>query len=122
MTNIRCWSSNSVVEMDNNRVVVGGKNIIMIVNIEKKITEEIIENEILSNVFPLMIFSENIIICGCHCGMMFIYNIKQKQFNIFRSSHEGKIFGLLKTSKNQFISCSSDKTIRIFKTKEVIIK
>ena len=55
------------------------------------------------------------ILCGCWDALMNVYNIK---FNTFAIGdiriHKGIISNLLKINENQFISCSGNKTIRVW--------
>ena len=111
-----CFFCNSFVELVNNRIVIGGKIIIIIINISKGIIERQIENEKLGFVYSLIQLRDGNILCGLYKGLSCIYDLKENTLYFNRENmHKNDILCLLVIDKQQFISCSEDKTIKIWK-------
>ena len=102
-------------QIDNNRVIVGGMSSFAIVNIDKCSIENTIEDKqtIYVHCF-LKLRDNNTILCGCDKGFCF-YDMKTKEYKITRKNHKGLINDLLQINYNTFLSCSFDKTIRVWK-------
>ena len=91
--------------------MVGGKNSLTIVNIK----QSKIEKEELNYVRSLMMFSDGNILCGCRDGAMCLFDTKLKILTIKdNNSHSSAINDIVSTNKHQFISCSGDKTIKVW--------
>ena len=112
--------NNSLYQIDKDRVIVGGVNEIYIVNIDKCLIEDIVK--IISNNYTIRTVNSFIklgdnktILCGCCVGLFCLYNIETKEYKITRKNHKGLINDLLQINNNTFLSCSFDKTIRVWK-------
>ena len=107
INNVECWYSNSLLEIDNNRIIVGGKNVITIVNISNDIIEHQIENDKLSYVWSLIQLRDGNILCGCWNGLICLYDIKLNTLSIReKKTHNKPVYCLLNINKYQFISSS----------------
>ena len=115
ISNVSCYRSNSLLQIDNNRVVVGYNKIITIVNIINDTIEYQIENNQLLSVESFMILRDGNILCGDSKGLICIYDIQLNTL-IFKNDkiHDKEISCLLNINKDQFISCSWDKTIKVW--------
>ena len=110
-----CWTRN-IIEIDNNRIIVGGKNVITIVNITTDVVEKIINDEKLNYVNSFVQLRDGNILCGCEKGLIFLYNTKINTFFFKKDNiHEGNISCLVKINAYKFLSCSSDTTIKEWK-------
>ena len=98
---------NSLLEIDNDRIIVGGCNVITIVNISNDIIEHQIENDKLNYVYSLIQLRDGNILCGCDYGLICLYDIKLNTLS-FREEkiHNEAVCCLLNINKNQFISSS----------------
>ena len=68
-----CWN-NSLYQIDNDRVIVGGVNYFSIVNIDKCIIEKTIEDKSLKGVCCFVKLRDaNTILCGCDDGTFCFY-------------------------------------------------
>ena len=113
--NVECWWSNSLIEIDDERILVGGKNSLTIVNIKQGKIEKKIEKEELNYVRSLMMFSDGNVLCGCRDGVMCLFDTKLKILTIKdNNSHSRAINDIVSTNEHQFISCSGDKTIKVW--------
>ena len=64
INNVDCCDSNSLLEIDNNRIIVGGWNVITIVNISNDIIEHQIKNNKLNWVWSFVQLRNGNILCG----------------------------------------------------------
>lgn len=114
ISNVDCCGSYNLIELNKNRVIVGGYNAITIINFIKCFIEQIFQNNILySN--SLMILRDGNILLGCDKGVMYIYDIKLNIINIFdKKPHYNHIIRLLSVNEHLFIYCSRDKSIQVW--------
>ena len=111
---VECCDNNSLLEIDNNRIIVGGCNVITIVNISNDIIEYQIENDKLDWVYSFLKLRDGNILCGCSNGLICLYDIKLNTLS-FREEviHNDAVYCLLNINKYQFIS-SSDYMIKVW--------
>ncbi|MDD7151486.1 MAG: hypothetical protein PUH43_06170, partial [Clostridium sp.] len=106
--------------------IVGGVNSFSIVNIDKCIIEKRIKDESLGHVDCFLKLRDNkTILCGCDRIFCF-YDMNTKQYKITNDNHNDYISDLLLIDDraindilliddNTFLSCSGDKTIKVWK-------
>ena len=96
--------------IDNNRIILGGKYVIAIVNISNDIIEHQIENDKLYYAWSLIQLRDGNILCGCGNGLICLYDIKLNTLT-FREDkiHDIAVCCLLNLNKYQFISSSFDE-------------
>ena len=100
---------NSLLEIDNNRIIVGGWRVITIVNISNDIIEHQIENDKLDSVSSFVQLRDGNILCGCENGFICLHNNKLNTLSFRKEKiHNGEVCCLLNLNKYQFISCSKD--------------
>ena len=110
-----CCFTNSLYQIDKDRVIVGGNKSFSIVNIDKCIIEKRIEDESLIYVYCFLKFRDNkTILCGCNNGIFCLYDMNTKQYKITNDNHHGTISDLLLIDDNTFL-CSPDKTIKVWR-------
>ena len=113
---VRCCFTNSLYQIDKDRVIVGGVNSFSIVNIDKCIIEKRIEDESIEYVRCFLKLRDNkTILCGCQYGIFCFYDMNTEQYKITKNNHIGYITDLLFKDDNTFLSCSWDKTIKVWK-------
>ena len=112
---VDCWT-NSIYQIDKDRVIVGGKNSFCIVNIDKCVIEKTIEDRALRHVTCFLKLRDNkTILCGCEDGIFCFYDMKREESRITKNNHKEEINDLLLIDDNTFLSCSRDKTIKVWK-------
>ena len=47
-------------------------------------------------------------------GIFCFYDMKTKQYKITKNNHKESVFDLLLINDNTFVSCSGDKTIKVW--------
>ena len=113
---VECCSTNSLYQIDKDRVIVGGDNSFSIVNIDKCIIEKRIEDESLGDVRCFLKLRDNkTILCGCSYGIFCFYDMNTKQYKITKNNHDRAITDLLLIDDNTFLSCSTDTTIKVWR-------
>lgn len=112
---IECYFTNSMIILSGNRVVIGGINTITIIKIVNYEIELIISNSKLHYIYSLTLLKNGNILCGCEYGMICIFNPKKKNLQFINERiHQDSVQSLLEINKNTFISCSLDKTIKVW--------
>ena len=98
-------------------MIVGGTFLIYIVNIDKCVIEKKIEEDkALGDVRCFLKLRDNrTILCGCKDGIFCFYDMKREESRITKTNHKENIFDLLLINDNTFLSCSRDKTIKVWK-------
>ena len=113
---IKCCNTNSLYQIDKDRVIVGGVNSFSIVNIDKCIIEKRINVKSLGFVHCFLKLRDNkTILCGCKYGIFCFYDMKTEQYKITKNNHNDAITDLLLIDDNTFLSCSTDTTIKVWR-------
>ena len=55
------------------------------------------------------------ILCGCNNGIFCFYDMNTEQYKITYDNHHAAISDLLLIDDNTFLSCSDDKTIKVWR-------
>ena len=96
-------------------MIVGGRNTFSIVNIDKYAIEKIIINKSFGDVHCFLKLRNNkTILCGCENGILLFYDMNTKKYKTTNNNHKGIIYDLLLIDDNTFLSCSRDKTIKVW--------
>ena len=115
INDVNCYWTNTIYQIDKDRVIIGGRNIIYIVNIENSLIEKNIKGSKLGFVLSFIKLREhNTILCGCEDGKLVLYNYNTNKGRIIQSPHNLFINDLLNIDDHTFISCSTDATIKIW--------
>ena len=113
---VRCCFTNSLYQIDKDRVIVGGKISFSIVNIDKCVIENRIDHESFKGVYCFLKLRDNkTILCGCNNGIFCFYDMNTEQYKITNDNHKSYISDLLLIDDNTFLSCSRDNTIKVWK-------
>ena len=115
INNVHCCERNSLLEIDNNRIIVGGFNELTIVNLTNNIIEQQIENDTLKDVGSLLQLRDGNILILHYGTFLCIYDINLN--TLFFNNHEihnDLVTCLININQYQFISCSIDQTIKIW--------
>ena len=97
-------------------MIVGGYDSFSIMNIDKCIIENRIDDESFEGVYCFLKLRDNkTILCGCDNGIFCFYDMNTEQYKITKNNHNDYITDLLLIDDNTFLSCSWDKTIKVWK-------
>ena len=113
--NAFCLGKNAFQKLDKERVVVGGREKILILSIkEKKIIKEIERNFLVWTI--LVIEEKKIFICGGVSEDIAIFNSDNYEIiNTIKNAHNMNIRGISLLNNGMIISGSEDKTTKIWK-------
>ena len=113
---VDCCFTNSLYQIDKDRVIVGGYDSFSIVNIDKCVIEKRIKDESLRHVECFLKLRDNkTILCGCRYGIFCFYDMNTKQYKITNDNHHRAITDLLLIDDNTFLSCATDTTIKVWR-------
>ena len=113
---VDCSNTNSLYQIDKDRVIVGGANSFSIVNIDKCVIEKTINVKSIGYVRCFLKFRDNkTILCGGYNGIFCFYDMNTEQYKITNDNHQFAITDLLLIDDNTFLSCSWDNTIKVWK-------
>ena len=111
---VECWSTNALYQIDKDRVIVGGSDSFRIVNIDKCVIEKKIKDRELDYVNCFLKLRDNkTIICGCDNGIFCFDDTKTEVYKITENNNDN-IIDLLLMDDNTFLTCSLDKTIKVW--------
>ena len=113
---VGCCFTNSLYQIDKDRVIVGWVDSFCIVNIDKCVIEKTIKDESIKYVACFLKLRDNkTILCGCYNGIFCFYDMNTKQYKITNDNHDRAIYDLLLIDDNTFLSCSTDTTIKVWR-------
>ena len=113
---VDCCLTNSLYQIDKDRVIVGGDKSFCIMNIDKCVIENRIDDESFEGVFCFLKLRDNkTILCGCGNRIFCFYDMKTEHYKITKNNHNDAITDLLLIDDNTFLSCSDDTTIKVWR-------
>ena len=113
---VACHYTNSLYQIDKDRVIVGGFTEFSIVNIDKYVIEKKIKDKSLEAVQCFIKLRDNhTILCGCGKGQFCLYDLNTEEYKTTENNHKREIYDLLVIDDNTFLSCSCDKTLKVWK-------
>ena len=112
---VDCSGSNSLYQIDENKIFVGGNQIISLVNISRCVIEKQFQFSNMGNVNCFTRLRDGEIICGCeNKGIFYVFNVEEKSFKMIKDSNIDKINDIVSINDETVISCSEDGTIRVW--------
>ena len=113
---VDCCLTNSLYQIDKDRVIVGGYKSFCIVNIDKCVIEKRIDDESFEGVYCFLKLRDNkTILCGDYKGIFCFYDMNTEQYKITKNNHHSAISDLLLIDDNTFLYCSTDTTIKVWR-------
>ena len=112
--NVHCNYCNALSKLNDNTVIVGGRNVITLVDIK---TYQInhFQDQSLGLIKCLYVNGNRLVFIGNDDGEMLCYDSSSNQIISKNKFHEDGINCMIQSEDNQFISCSYDDTINIYK-------
>lgn len=114
MTDIFCCKKNSMCPIDDDRVIIGRKNAVSIVNITKCNRQDKIINLKFGNVNSMCKLNKELIVFGCKDGCYCVFNGNSNKYNIIASGQKKDINTIMKIKQNTLL-WTSDNTLKILK-------
>lgn len=111
---IFCSSRNSLIEVENDKLIVGGYNSINVVNcIEMKLEKQISFSN--TTFWSLLENKNGTVLCGVQKKIFIIDSNTFKIIGQKMSVHKEEVYSLLFLNHEQLVTCSGDFTIKIWK-------
>ena len=120
LNGINCYYQNSLLQVSNSYLFVGGKGVLSIIDLRnysfRKKTSDKVEV-----IYSMVQLTNDTVLCGCQGGILIEYDICFDSFGDFaklRGKHGSSISSLLKINENSFITGSFDKIVEIYSLKD----
>ena len=113
--NVGCYWSNAIYQYDNDRVIVGGRNMFYVVFIDRvgSWVEYSYSDSSLGFVLSfLKLFDNDTILCGCEGGKLLRFNLKTNAHSFVERTHVCFINDILSINDMKILTCSTDETIK----------
>lgn len=115
MIGIRC-----AVQIDSDRIVTGGMEFMAVINISTMTVENKIIDKGIFDYHDLIKLNDKVIVGGCDCGYLVVYNVETKEFTKVRSSiwdtfYYYTITTIAKVDGNSLIVGATDNYFRVWK-------
>lgn len=116
ITEVDCGYHNSIIQIDDNRVVIGGTDKITIVNVKYFYIQKIIDESSLYYVDSVVYLGNELILCGNNEGGLVLIDIETEESKKIQKvqNSTSDIFGLVCIDDNKFMSGSWNRTIKLW--------
>lgn len=113
--NIECCSRNNIFEIGNDKIIISGKVMLTVFNINKCKIEKRKVIDTFNYPYSLIAITSGNILFGSNEGDIGVYDINKNSFTrLFKKLHNNCIEDIKKINDNQFASCSIDNRIKIW--------
>ena len=99
---------NCIYQLDDSRIIIGGKKGMIIINVDKSIIETSIKKDTIDFQAFTLLRDNKTILCGCSGGIFAFYDTKEKTMNLIKSSVNESIDDVKVVSDNTIVSMSSE--------------
>lgn len=112
---VECFDTGGIMEISNNRVIIGGEHMITVVDIDKAIIEKKYIDPLLGQLYSVCYLHNNECIFTTRKGNFVIYDEENNKIACkIENEHSDYIPYILRISDKMIASCSYDKTIKIW--------
>ena len=111
--NVECKGRNALLQINQDQIIIGGRNEIKIVDISSYQIIKEVKNQSFDSVYGLMAVNDHLFIFGTNLGDIGIYDKRLDTVEMKRF-HEKAVLGFAKVTNNRFVSCSYDNRIKMF--------
>ena len=112
--NIVCSWSNALLQIDGNRIIVGGKSKIVVINIISYTIEQNIQGSFQGDIFSFLKLRNGNILFGVGNHSLYVYSFHTQNSYEIPNSHTYNINCLLSINNRNFSSCSGDQSIIVW--------
>ena len=111
---VECYSNNSLSKTNDNTLIVGGRAVLYIIDIQTcKVNQ--IEDDSLGWIECLYVLRNGFVLIGSEEGEIIYYDLSSFQIIFKQQFHKYNIYCLIESEDNKIISCSLDMSINIYK-------
>lgn len=111
--NVSCTSPNSLIEVKNKNIIVGGKGLFVILNMKYEIVK-MIENYGIGEINSIVKLKDGDFLLGNEYGRLCLCNETFDKIVVKNKAHYGIISCLININNNKIYSCSHDGNIKIW--------
>lgn len=111
---VYCRNNHCLLELYDGVIMVAGFNIITLLDINRVVVIKSLINIEFGQLFSVIELSKDILLFVGENLKFILFNRKTETIESIQSTHTEPIRGLMKYKENSFLSCSTDKTIRIW--------
>ena len=112
---VKCRWSNSLLELPGHRVIVGGYNLLSVVNLSTGEIEQSVEDDQLEGICSMISLRDETVLCGCRKKLTEFDINHNTLVCINEEAHQNDISSLVVVNDSMFVSCSWDTTFKIWK-------
>ena len=116
INNVSCSQRNSIFQINDELIAIGGKNIIYLINLKIYQIQICFEDKLMRYIDSFAIINDNILLCGCYRGRLYQINTMSFEIKFLRESNdEWSINTIAIPSPNTIITGSNVKYLRLYK-------
>lgn len=112
---ISCNDANSMLQVHDEKIIIGGEKRIALVNFITGIVEQEIKNDNIENIVSFEQLNNSEVLFGSETGSIGIYNMTINSITNKINIHSSVVSGIIKINESMFISSSWDRNIIIWK-------
>lgn len=106
--------SECMIEINNDKLIVGGKEIIQIINCSTYEIEGLINCPNVATINSIVELEDGIVLCGCYKGIFLIYYHEENKYIEMKGMHKDEISSIIKISDNMIVSSSYDRSLKVW--------
>lgn len=111
---VSATGGNCMVEIDNDKLIVGGKEIIQIINCSTYEIESSVSCPSVATINSLVELESGVVLCGCYKGIFLIYYQEENTYKEIKGKHKDEISSIIKINDNIIASASYDRSIKLW--------
>ena len=111
---VYCRNNHCLLELYDGIIMVAGFNIITFLDLNRVVIIKSLINVEFGQLFSLIELSKDILLFVGENLKFILYNRETETIESIQSTHTEPIRGLMNSKDNSFLSCSTDKTIRVW--------
>lgn len=115
ITNVFCLTPKCLIQIDNNKIAVGGQKTLALINLDAFAIEEMFIHEEVIFFLSLLQLRDGNILCGCDNGILYIYDREHHRMLPDKiEDYAEDIAELLRVNDHQFFGCTRTYEIKLW--------
>ena len=115
INDVYCCYSNSLLEVKDNRIIVGGENEVILINGKEMKIEKVVELQSSGYIRCIIEMNDGTVLCGCENELVHLSNDEYDVIYIKEEPHDDETSGMLMLKDDRLITCSWDNSIKVWK-------
>lgn len=109
-----CNNTNCILELEGNRIIVAGENVLSIISTTHFVAVQVIKKEEGIGIFSMIEIRDGNVLCGTKEGNVAIYDVNTNNMLVKETSHKDTISTLRNVNNSMFVSGSWDSSIKLW--------